>query len=120
MMIMLTDGITNANQVVSLITALVSLAIILIPAISSAIVFIVKAVKNKNWKQIRSIADTAMKEAEDYAKKHPAITGEDKLKMALDIRQKTLASMNIAFSDADRERAEAYINQTIKWFNSRK
>lgn len=120
MMMMLTNGVANAKEIVSLISAIVSLALILIPALVSAVIFIVKAVKNKNWKQLRSVADAAMKEVEDYAKEHPAITGEDKLKMALDIRQKTLASMNVPFSDNDKARAEAYINQTIKWFNSRK
>ena len=119
MMMMLTN-VSESQAVVNLITAIVGLIAAFLSVLIPAIIFIVKAIKNKDWKQLRSIADTAMKEAEDYAKKHPAITGEDKLKMALDIRQKTLASMNIVFSDADRERAEAYINQTIKLFNSRK
>lgn len=119
MMMMLTS-ISESQEIVKLISAIVGLAFTLISALIPAVIFVVKAIKNKNWKQLRSIADTAMKEVEDYAKKHPAITGEDKLKMALDIRQKTLASMNIPFSNADKERAESYINQTIKWFNSRK
>ena len=120
MIVMLTDGVAMANQIISLICAVVGLICTLIPIVIVAIRFVAKAIKDKNWKQLRSIADTAMKEVEDYSKKHPAITSEDKLKMALDIRQKTLVSRNIAFSDKDKENVEAYINQTIKWFNSRK
>ena len=119
MMMMLTN-VSESQAIVNLITAIVGLIAAFLSVLIPAIIFIVKAVKNKDWKQLRSIADTAMKEVEDYSKKHPATTSEDKLKMALDIRQKTLASMNIAFSDADKEQAEAYINQTIKLFNSRK
>lgn len=110
----------DANQIASLIYTIVSLAILVIPSIVSAIIFIVKAVKNKDWKQIMSVADAAMKEVEEYAKTHPTMTSDQKLDMALNAVQKSLSSMNIAFDDATKEKTKNYINQTIKWFNDMK
>jgi len=118
--IMFLSSVENANQIASLIYTIVSLAILIIPSIVSAVIFIIKAVKNKDWRQIMNVADAAMKEVEEYAKAHPNMTSDEKLDMALNAVQKSLSSMNITFDDATKEKTKNYINQTIKWFNDMK
>ena len=117
---MFLSSVENANQIASLIYTIVSLAVLIIPSIVSAVIFIVKAIKNKDWKQIMNVADAAMKEVEEYAKTHPNMTSDEKLDMALNAVQKSLSSMNITFDDTTKEKTKNYINQTIKWFNDMK
>lgn len=45
---MFLSSVENANQIASLIYTIVSLAILIIPSIVSAVIFIIKAVKNKD------------------------------------------------------------------------
>lgn len=113
-------NVQDVQQITALIYALVSLACLLIPSLISAIVFIAKAIKNKNWDKLKAAANAAMKEVETYYKTHPNMTSDEKLDMALSIRQKSLATRGITFSDADKKKVAEYINQTIEWFNGRK
>lgn len=116
----LADAIENATNIVALISSIVGLAVVAAPSLVSAIIFIVKAIKNKNWKTIMSVADAAMKTVEEYSKAHSTMTSEEKLDMALETIQESLAAMNITWTDADKEQAKAYINQSISWANSLK
>lgn len=117
---MITLSLDEAQSVVGFISAIVSLAVVAIPSLVSAFIFIGKVIKNKEWTTITSIADTAMKTVEEYAKTHSTMTSDDKLNMALETIQSSLQAMNISFSDEMKEKVKSYINSCIDWSNSMK
>lgn len=110
----------EAQSVVGFISAIVSLAVVAIPSLISAFVFIRKVIKNKEWTTITSVADTAMKTVEEYYKTHTDMTSDAKLEMALETIQSSLKAMNIDFSDETKEKVKSYINSCINWSNSMK
>lgn len=108
----------QAQSIVGFISAIISLAVVAIPSLVSAIVFIVKAFRNKQWTTITSVADSAMKTVEEYYKEHSTMTSEEKLNMALETIQTSLSAMNISFTDEMKEKVKSYINSCISWCNS--
>lgn len=97
--------------VCSLITAIAGV----IPTIVSVVLLVRNIIKNKDWQQVCEIAKAAMTAAEDYAKEHPEMTGEQKLDFALEIIKKGLYAGGIAFDDALIKRIIEYINELCKW-----
>lgn len=101
-------------MVIALITALAAL----IPAVSTAVVAIVKLIKTTKkedaWKVIMSVADAAMAQAEKSGK-----AGADKKQMAIDITKAACASQGIDVGDTVEQLA-AYIDQSIAFAKSLK
>lgn len=72
-------------------------------------------IQNKNWTLAMKIAMEAMTEAEEYAKLHPEMTGEDKLEMAIKIVKAGLTAAGIEVSNELIDRLVQYINDLCAW-----
>ena len=95
----------------SLITAIAGV----IPTIVSVVILVRNIIKNKDWQQVCEIAKAAMTAAEDYAKEHPSMTGDEKLEFALEIVKKGLDAAGIVVDDALIKRIIEYIKQLCNW-----
>jgi len=104
------------TEIKELIIAIVGL----IPTLVSVIALIVNIIKNKDWKLIMSMADTAMTVVEKYSIDHPSMTSEQKLDMALEAVKESMAVANIKVTPAKIKRVIEYIKQSIDWFNGMK
>lgn len=100
---------------ISLICTLITTIVGVIPTIVSVIVLVRNIIKNKDWEMIKKIAQEAMTSAEEYAKEHSGMTGEDKLNMALEAVKKGLAAANISFDENSIKKIVEYINQMCAW-----
>lgn len=87
----------------------------LIPTIVSVICLIVNIIKNKNWQLVEEIAKQAMSSAEEFAKTHPEMTGEDKLNLALEAVKSGLAAAKIKVDEALIKQVIEYIKQMCSW-----
>lgn len=95
----------------SLVTAIAGV----IPTIVSVVLLVRNIIKNKDWQQVCEIAKAAMTAAEDYAKEHPEMSGEQKLDFALEIIKKGLNAAGIKFDEALIKQIIDYINQLCSW-----
>lgn len=108
------DWITTMNGIIALITGLCGLAGTAVATYFAIKNFInVLKTKNKNeiWNLIISIADAAMKEAEESGKK-----GEDKKQMVIDAVKAGCKAANLNIDDFI-DQLSAYIDDTIKFVN---
>ncbi len=90
----------------------------LVSAVSAVVAFvmlIVKAIKDKNWKAITEIAKAVMADVEEFAKAHPAMTGEDKLNMALEGIKTAMSAAGIKFDEKVIKKLIDYISEMCKW-----
>lgn len=86
-----------------------------IPTIVSIVLLVRNIIKNKNWKIIEPIIRAAMSAAEEYAKEHPEMTGEDKLNMAIASIKSGCEAAGIKFDDELLKQIVAYINELCSW-----
>lgn len=97
-------------EICTLITTIVTALVGIVPAI----IAVVKLIKNKQWDAIKEIADSAMKQVEEYSKAHPDMTGEDKLNMAVEIVANECSRLTGVKWDATLvENLKKYINACI-------
>jgi len=101
------------SEIVNLVIAIVSV----IPTLVSVGVLVYNIIKNKNWNLVMKIADSAMKEVEDYAKQHPGMTSDEKLEMALNGVEAGLKVAGINLDKDALKRLVEYIKESINWFN---
>ena len=108
------DWITTVNGLIALITGLVGLIGTGVGAYF-AIKSWIKATKEKSakeiWSMIMSVADTAMKQAEESGK-----SGKAKKQIAMDIVKESCKAAGIDIS-AFIDQLSAYIDQTIGFVN---
>lgn len=113
----MTEWITTANGIITLITGLIGLIGTGIGAFF-AVKNWIKVVKTKNaqeiWGMIMTIADAAMKEAEESMK-----SGEDKKQMVIDSVTTGCASAGIDIKEF-AEQLSNYIDETIAFVNGLK
>lgn len=111
------EWLETANGIVTLISALIALigtGTGVFFAIRNFIRLMKSNTKEQNWKLIMSIADTAMKTAEQSGRK-----GADKKQMVIDTVKASCKEVGI---DADEfiDQLVDYIDQTITFVNSMK
>ena len=110
----------NGDQIAAICGAISGL-VTLIPTVITVVMFIINTIKNKNWNQVQSLADAAMRNVEQYCREHPGeLTSEQKLEMALESIREGLAAVGIKFDDKLCNRTIAYIKASITWFNEMK
>jgi len=86
-----------------------------IPTVVTVILFVKNLIEQKNWKAIEPIVKAAMTAAEEYAKEHPGMSGEEKLDFALATIKGGLDAAGIAFDEKLVKQIVAYINELCKW-----
>ena len=101
----LSDG-----QITGIIIGAIALIVAAVPSIIAAIKTIPQIIKNKNWAQIKKIADNAIAIAEATT-----LDGDGKKKMVIQKVQDFCNEMNI---DLNVEELANYIDEAIKWFNT--
>jgi uncharacterized membrane protein YbaN (DUF454 family) len=113
----------TTEQVITLITLIVGL----IGAIATLVPTLIKLfnafkeiAKNKNWQALKDIAKVAMKEVEEHYRKHPEMTSEQKLNMAIEIIVAGAAEIDVEVNEDIIREIVKYINETIKWANDMK
>ena len=102
------------------ILGLVSAIVTIIPTIVSTVLLVRNIIKNKDWATIMDIADASMRKVEDYSKKHPDMSSEEKLDMALESIKAGLEVVGIKLDKDLINRIIAYIKESIYWFNGMK
>ena len=109
------DWITTANGLIALLSGLIGLVLAGISAYFG-IKAVIKNMKNKtfeeNWALIMSIADAAMRQAEDSYEK-----GEDKKEMVINMVRAACENANINMDDF-LNKLSSYIDQSIAFVNS--
>lgn len=108
----------SANEILNLIMTigcLIGVLAGLIPTGVSLYKKVKEIIKNKDWMTIMKVAQSAMSEVEEYATKHPEMTSEEKLEMAIETVKASLTAMGVSYDDATLEKLKDYINDLIKW-----
>ena len=108
----------EAKDVIEIIIAVCSLVGVLGGLIPVGITLynkIKEIIKNKDWNTICKMTMVAMSEAEEYAKAHPKMTGEEKLEMVLKTVKAGIVTAGIEVDDELIERLIAYINELCAW-----
>ena len=106
----------SAMQWVELISSIIGALIVLcglIPAIVALVKFIIKSIKDKNWKAILVMAQDAMIAAEASGK-----SGADKKQMVIDAVTAGCKSANIDIDQDDLKKLADYIDDWISKHNA--
>ena len=102
-------------EIVKVILEILGLVVALVPTLVAFFALIKNIIKNKDWKLIEQIAKAAMTKAEEYAKEHPNMTGDEKLEYALEIVKSGLNEAGIEFNEDLIKQIVAYINELCSW-----
>lgn len=100
---------------VLLIVELIGAIVALVPTVISVFYLIKNIIKNKNWKLVEQIAQKAMTEAENYAKDHPNMTGDEKFEFAIKIIKAGLSEAGIDFDENLAKQVKSYIENLCSW-----
>lgn len=99
------------EQVCDLITLICGI----IPTIVAVVVLIKNIIQNKNWSLVEKIILEAMVAAEEYAKEHPEMTGEEKLDFALVAIKSGAQAAGITIDEKLLKKIIAYIEKMCTW-----
>lgn len=99
------------EQVCELITLICGV----IPTIVAVVVLIRNIIQNKNWSLVEKIILEAMTAAEEYAKEHPGMTGEEKLDFALVTIKSGAQAAGITIDENLLKKIIAYIEKMCAW-----
>ena len=99
------------EQVCDLITLICGI----IPTIVAVVVLIKNIIQNKNWSLVEKIILEAMAAAEEYAKEHPEMTGEEKLDFALVANKSCAQAAGITIDEKLLKKIIAYIEKMCSW-----
>ena len=99
------------EQVCDLITLICGI----IPTIVAVVVLIKNIIQNKNWSLVEKIILEAMAAAEEYAKEHPEMTGEEKLDFALVAIKSGAQAAGITIDEKLLKKIIAYIEKMCTW-----
>lgn len=99
------------EQVCDLITLICGI----IPTIVAVVVLIKNIIQNKNWSLVEKIILEAMAAAEEYAKEHPEMTGEEKLDFALVAIKGGAQAAGITINEKLLKKIIAYIEKMCAW-----
>ena len=72
-------------------------------------------IQNKNWSLVEKIILEAMAAAEEYAKEHPEMTGEEKLDFALVAIKSGAQAAGITIDEKLLKKIIAYIEKMCTW-----
>ena len=94
---------------------LITLICRIIPTIVAVVVLIKNIIQNKNWSLVEKIILEAMAAAEEYAKEHPEMTGEEKLDFALVAIKSGAQAAGITIDEKLLKKIIAYIEKMCSW-----
>lgn len=113
----------EVEQVITLITLIVGLIgaiAALVPTLIKLFNTMKELIQNKNWQALKDIAKVAMQEVEEHYRKHPEMTSQQKLDMAIEIIIRGAAEIDVEVSEDTIREIVKYINETIQWANDMK